>query len=468
MVNKNTKKSDILYHIIKRWRIIILFTLFGLLVGAAFGGISYVRGEIQREYRVSSSFTVLAKNKNEKFASDRNNPELGDNDYATAIADSAVYLVKTRKNLTNAIEISGIEGVSAGDISSHLSIERREGTNIVEMTLLWRSEAEGIAIMNAVNKSAESIMLDTLELGTIAVIDEPKASYIIGGGTNLSMWVFIGFIAGLAFCILKWVFDTTVINELDLEDIFGIDSLGSVKFDPKYAFSKPARDVPVMDDIKSAAHLIINRMEVNGYHKLYFTSAKHYEGKTRLAADIAVHLSALGKRTLLIDCDFSNPVLGTLFLDDLPYEHTLNALYRGDCDRIDAITHINGCLDILPLILENHPDTANDELLAEIDSVTGGYDYVIMDAAPVGEDAEVLRLNEIADAAVFVIRFDYAKVESVKRALFRMKKSGLPILGGVFNCVVNWKQTVANSSKRFTRSIKKELKRRNRAAAKRS
>lgn len=461
MVNKRTKKSDVLYHIIKRWRILILFVLFGLLVGGALNGISYIRGEIQREYRITSSFTVLAKNKNEKFASDRNNPELGDNDYATDIADSAVYLVKSRSNLKNAVELSGVENVSAGDISSHLTVEKKDGTNIIETTLLWRSEAEGLEIMNAINKASETIMLNTMEIGTVAVIDEPRASHIIGGGTNLSTWVFIGFMVGLMYCILKWIFDTTVINELDIEDIYEMDSLGSVRFDPKYAFSKPMKDVPVMDDIKSVTHLIVNRMEVNGFHKLYLTSTKHYEGKTRLAADIAIHLSDLGKRTLLIDCDFSNPVLGTLFLDELPYEHTLNALYRGDCDRLDAITHINGCLDILPLILKNHPETVNDELLAEIDSVTGGYDYVIIDAAPVGEDAEVLRLNEIVDTAVFVIRFDYAKVDAVRRAMFRMQKSGLPILGGVFNCVVNWKQTITNSPKRFTKTIKKEIKKKN-------
>ncbi len=466
MVNKKTKKSDVLYHIVKYWRVIILFILLGLLSGAAFSGIRFVRGEIQREYSVSSSFTVLAKNKNQKFASDRNNPERGDNDYATDITQSAIYLVESRKNIQKAIDISGIKSVSVNDIVRNLKLQRADGTNIVEMTLSWRSESEGIAIVNAINLASESIMLDTMELGTVAVIDEPKAVYIVGGGTNYNACIVIGFLVGLMFCILKWIFDTTVINELDLEDIFEIDSLGSIRFDSKYTVSKPGWNVPIMDDIKSSAHLLINRMEVNGFHKLYITSTKHFEGKTRLAADIAIHLSALGKKTLLIDCDFANPVLGTLFYDELPYEKTLNALYRGDCDKVDAVSHFNGCLDILPLILENSPDTVNDALLAQINSMTDGYDFVIIDAAPVGEDAEVLRLNEVVDTAVFVIRFDYAKLEAVKRAMFRMKKSGMPILGGIFNCVVTWKQTAANTSGRFTRTLKKEIKKRKEKAKK--
>lgn len=469
MKKKSYKKSDIIYHIVKRWRLILFFTVLGLVVGLTMNGISIIRGEMSKEFKIRSSIAVVAVDEEGQYSSERGIPTKSDTEMAREMTDSALYIIKSQRNIETVISTMGIKGVSVRDIKSNLSASRYGDTEIIELTLLWRSEREGLDIMNAINKVTDQTMLDTLHIGRISVIDYPKASFISGGNIGgMSTWALIGFLVGLMLCIAKWLFEPTIINDTEVESLFGVTSLGSVPFDAKYAATKPMyeSDLAIRDDIKSVTHLLINQLNLINANKLYITSSVHEEGKTRLVADIALHLANLGKRTLLIDCDMNNPVLGTLFYDELPYEKTLNAMYRGDSDSLDAISHINGCLDILPMILERNPETFNDALIHVLNGVTEGYDYVLIDAAPVGTDAEVLRLNEVADTVLFVVRFDKAKTEIIRSALMRIAKSGIPIVGCAFNYVVNWKQTIFNTPKRVRNALFKELKKRNKNSSK--
>lgn len=462
--NKGFKKSDILYHIVKRWRLIVMFTALGLVSGILISGFFYLRGEMSKEFKITSSFAVIAVDENGNYASAGKSPTRSDTEMANDLTDSAIYIVKSQRNIETMIETLGLKGVSARDVTSNLTASRYNETEIVELTLLWRSENEGIRIMDAINRVTDQSILDILKIGRISVINPPKASFIIGGNIGgIPVWTMIGFIIGMVICILQWFFSPTIINEAEIEDTFGIATLGSVPFDAKYALAKPTDrlDLPVTDSINSVTHLLIDRMKQKDYHRVYITSAVHGEGKTRLIADIALRLSLLGKKTLIIDCDMRNPFMGSLFFDELPYEKTLNALYRGECDKLDAITRVNGCLDILPMILEKVPDNFNDALLHQIADVMEGYDYVLIDAAPVGEDAEVMRLNGVVDAAMLAVRFDYANIETIRMALLRLSKSSVPIVGAVFNDVINWKQTILYTPKHLKTAIKRELKRRN-------
>ena len=83
----------------------------------------------------------------------------------------------------------------------------------------------------------------------------------------------------------------------------------------------------------------------------------------------------------------------------MDYAHTLNALYRGDSSAEEAITNLTGYLDLLPSILESREIPLGDALLRLIKDLSQNYDYVLMDAAPVGQVAETLSLNRIADTA---------------------------------------------------------------------
>lgn len=469
--SRTFRKSDILFHIVKGWKIVAVCSIIGLIVGVTIIGASYIRGEVTKEYRITTSVAVITTGNGGEYKSA--SPDQTNLQAARNLTESAMYIIKSRRNMERVISSLGLNGISPNDISRNVNVTRNGETEIIEITLLWRSEKEGLSIVNAINSVTSSVMKETVMLGYLSVINEPSASFIVGGNINLSVWIYaalVGLLIGIGTCILKFVFSPTLINEDDISSIFGIDTLGALPLDKVYARQKPltTADLPIMDDIKSSAHLLLSHLENAGVNKLYVTSTKHDEGKTRLIADIALQFARLGKKTLLIDCNFQNPMLGALFIGALPYEKTLNALYRGDADKLDAVSRINGCLDLLPCVLERNPENFNDALLGQMKRVMDGYDYVLIDAAPIGTDAEVLRLNEITETVLYIVRFDHAKVDDIKRAMERIAKSGIPVVGAIFNCVINWRQTIINAPKRLANSIKREKKRREKEEKKRS
>ena len=482
--NNGLRKSDILYHIIKGWRVILLLTIIGIISGVVLIGASYIRGEVTREYKITSSFAVITTRQDvavdlktlndilKDESKEVEKSEYNNLNAARSMTDTVIYIIKSQKNMQAVIDGLELRGVSANDISRNLSLTKQGETEIVEMTLLWRSEKEGLNIMDAINKVSSTTITETLKVGSISVINEPKASFIVGGNISISTLIYatvIGLLVGVGICILKFLIAPTLINENDVKAIFGIDTLGSLPLDKEYARNKPLQrsELPIYEEIKSVSHLLITHMERARAKRLYITSTIHDEGKTRLLADIAMQLSRLGKKTLLIDCDLANPKLGALFFNDLKYEQTLNSLYRGESDRLDAILHVNGCLDLLPTVLENNPEDLNDALLAELEKVMDGYDFVLIDAPPIGVDAEVLRLNEIADTVLYVVRYDDAKLFDIKNSMQRIAKSGIPVVGAVFNCVINWRQTIINTPKRMSAALKREEKKRKKEEKKR-
>jgi MinD-like ATPase involved in chromosome partitioning or flagellar assembly len=144
-------------------------------------------------------------------------------------------------------------------------------------------------------------------------------------------------------------------------------------------------------------------------------------------------MAATEKKVLIIDFDTQNPEVGRSFLPAVEMEHSLNGLYRGDIEEHEAIVHINGYLDILPMIREINPVPMDRSTFDMIERFTGMYDYVIIDAPPVGVASDTLSLNQIADAAIMVVGFDMATKMDIRSAVEKLVKSGCQVLGAIVN-----------------------------------
>ena len=461
---RGVRVSDIFYYLIKGRRIIALCALVGLILGVIFSGVSFIRGEMSKEYRIDCSIAISAQTKGGLFSSNLKNPSLDDVHLAEDMSDSVMYVLKSERLLATAIEQANLTGVSVASIRNNLTLSQYNETQIIEVSLYWRSDVEGIRILEAITSVANDTLLDTIKVGNISVINAPKASYIIGGNISASTWImaaFAGFAVGAIICILKLLIMPTFTSRHDLEYILGIEVLGTVVQERKFNTDVPfaEKGTQIRKDISSLVYILANRMERCGRKKLYLTSTGHQEGRTRLAVNIAEQLAHSGKKTLLVDCDFKNPQLSALFADSFSYENSLNALYNGEADCIDAITHITGCLYLLPAMLDSEPLIMNDALLHVVSEACEGYDYVVIDAAPIGDDAEVMNLNRIADTAVFVLRYDQEEVKDIENAVKRLRESGMQSIG----CIINGIKTVRDvvrDAQRLTlfRSKKKSKK----------
>ena len=168
---------------------------------------------------------------------------------------------------------------------------------------------------------------------------------------------------------------------------------------------------------------------------LTVVGAERGEGRSYLAANLAIVFAQLGERTLLIDGDMREPRQHYLFL--LENQAGLSTLLAGR-SREEAIIRIPDLagLSVLPagptppnpLELLNRVNF--DELLMQ---VKGAYDVVIVDtpAMTSGEDAAMIAVR--TGAAVAIARAGSTRVASFADMVQGLVEAGVAVVGSVLN-----------------------------------
>ena len=445
---------DMLFVLKKRWKMILSLTLVGFVFGVVLFAMTYVQDSI-RSYEVSGSFAISTQNHSEGVYI--NGSQIANNNdfhLAEDMVDAVVYVLRSNMVLEQVIQQQGLLGTTVDDLRANLSVSQYQATQILEMHFTWRTAEEAESIWQAIITVANQNLPDTLQLGQLAVINPPEViqSTAAGSGKILPVLLtLLGFCCGVGIALMELILRPTLTNPRDAEMLFGLETIGIIPQDELFFRSRqgslltangPDRS-NVLQNYAAAAYILRNRLGTKEqHHCFYVTSTTTGEGKSTVAANLAIQLSDMEHHTLLIDFDTRNPSLGTLFMDKVDYIHSLNALYRGDAVEEDAITPLTGYLDLLPSVLEHNTVLLDGAVMDMIQRLTNRYEYIIMDSAPVGEVSETLSLNRVANTVLYVIEYDSTPLPAIQNALEKLDKSGIRVLG----CIVNGVGTAGSKS----------------------
>ncbi|CAN5904524.1 hypothetical protein BH23PLA1_BH23PLA1_00140 [soil metagenome] len=168
------------------------------------------------------------------------------------------------------------------------------------------------------------------------------------------------------------------------------------------------------------------------------TSATGGEGKTTLAAQLAVRCAEAGAATLLIDADLRRASLGKLF--EVPECPGLSDVLRGDLPVEDAlvpVSQVGGC-QLLPAgSPEQNPGRVlQGHLIGPLlETLRQRFDVILIDTPPVLPVPDALVLGRRTDGAVLTTRHDQSRFPMVERAYQLLTSAGVPVLGVVINGV---------------------------------
>ena len=109
--------SNILFAVRKRIILIVILSVIGLAVGVLLGTAPYLRGEVRKQYLITTSIAVNPQNANDTFISDMQNPGFADIYLAE---DVVIYVIRSDRTLNTAVEKLNLTGVTAKDIHSNL------------------------------------------------------------------------------------------------------------------------------------------------------------------------------------------------------------------------------------------------------------------------------------------------------------------------------------------------------------
>ena len=150
----------------------------------------------------------------------------------------------------------------------------------------------------------------------------------------------------------------------------------------------------------------------NGKNVILVTSTISGEGKSFISANLAISLSLLGKKVVIVGLDIRKPGLNKVF--NIPKkEHGITQyLTNTTANLMDVVqpSDINKNLFILPggTVPPNPTELlARGGLEKAIETLKANFDYVILDTAPVGMVTDTLLIGRVADLSVYVCRADY-------------------------------------------------------------
>lgn len=150
----------------------------------------------------------------------------------------------------------------------------------------------------------------------------------------------------------------------------------------------------------------------NGKNVILVTSTISGEGKSFISANLAISLSLLGKKVVIVGLDIRKPGLNKVF--NIPKkEHGITQyLTNTTANLMDFVqpSDINKNLFILPggTVPPNPTELlARGGVEKAIETLKANFDYVILDTAPVGMVTDTLLIGRVADLSVYVCRADY-------------------------------------------------------------
>jgi receptor protein-tyrosine kinase len=194
---------------------------------------------------------------------------------------------------------------------------------------------------------------------------------------------------------------------------------------------------PVVEELRGVRTQLLIRWysPEAGRRTLAIASPSPREGRSFIAANLAVVFSQLGSRTLLIDADFRAPRQQSIF--NVSDRFGLSSVLSGRAD-LSAAVPVTGLAGLA--VLPSGPLPPNPlELLSRpafaalIGKAQAEYDVVLIDTPAVTEYADAQSIAFRAGDALLVSRKDLTRVADTERAVRDLSDASARIVGTLMN-----------------------------------
>lgn len=152
----------------------------------------------------------------------------------------------------------------------------------------------------------------------------------------------------------------------------------------------------------------------NDQKVILVTSTISGEGKSFVSSNLAISLSLLGKKVVIVGLDIRKPGLNKVFNISRKEQGITQYLSNPEKNLMDfvQVSDVSKSLYILPsgTVPPNPTELlARDGLDKAVETLKKNFDYVILDTAPVGMVTDTLLIGRVADLSVYVCRADYTR-----------------------------------------------------------
>jgi len=167
-----------------------------------------------------------------------------------------------------------------------------------------------------------------------------------------------------------------------------------------------------------------------------FASVDPGDGCSRIAASVAELLAKNARRPVcLVDANFRTPALAEMFGATSRHGLTEALLQKGPISSFaEPVAGTNLWLLAAGTLAPDSPNLfASAGLQERLAELRRDFDFVIIDAPPLGRYSDALMLGKHSEGAVLVLEADSTRRESASAAVARLRAASVPILAAVLN-----------------------------------
>ena len=417
-------------------------TILLLSVAAALFADIWICATYQPEYKTSTTFVVTAKGMNSNIYQNLSSTK----DLAqqfTEILGSNVLKKKVAQDI----------GVNSLDVET--SVDLVPETNLITLSVKAKTAAESYRVLRSVMENYNTVSDYAIKNVIIETIQQPSVAMSPSNPLNEKRMVLKVFLIA-AGCLIVLVagisyIRDTIKNPGEVSSKLDTRLLGTIAYEKKskslsmnrkkgylsMLISNPLRSFSYVESSKMAASRVRSYMDKEQAKVLLVTSVMENEGKSTVAANLALSLAQEGNRVMLMDCDFRKPAQFKIFdvrdneetdLGDVLINHK-------SADRIIRNWNDSNLYMILNKTSSNSIETLlkSTTLKQIIAFCRERMDYVVVDTSPLALVADTEELAQMTDASVLLVRQDTVLAKDINDAIDILNNTR----GKVIGCILN-------------------------------
>ena len=385
----------------------------------------------------------------------------GESDSATTLNDInasqklvSTYgeIAKSELVLNKVIENLGLR-VSIKELNKNLTIRPVNETSILSITVSDQKPQLSATIANEIasvfSEEVKKIYkIENVTQLSVAVVPSSPANNTTV--RDLVLAVVIAILAVTAFAFLRFYLDDTVKQNDDVEKIIGLPVTGSIlKSDVKS--KRAGSELIVEKSPKAIVSENIKRLRTNlqftavdkRVKTILITSTNAGEGKSFIAANLAISFAQAEKKVLLVDCDLRKGRTHKLF--GVANTAGLSNLLAGDLRSFSKYINPTKIENLDIITCGTYPPNPSELLASKknkalVKILREYFDIIIFDGSPVGGLAESLILSSLMDETLIVVKESNTTKNDLLATKDALDKVGANVAGIVFN-MANHKST---------------------------
>jgi succinoglycan biosynthesis transport protein ExoP len=255
---------------------------------------------------------------------------------------------------------------------------------------------------------------------------------------NAALGLVLGLMLGIGLALLREFLDRSVKAPEELEAAAGAPVVGTI---PPFRAAK--QPLPVAEQPRTAMAEAFRKLRTNfaflGVDRqslcCVVTSPSAADGKSTVAANLAIALAQAGQRVALIDADLRKPTLHKLF--GLPQRVGTTTVLLDQANVHDAIQHLGP--DLPAVLTSGQPPPNPSELLGSrrmgdlLDELRATFEIVLVDCAPLLPVTDPMVVSQFADGVLLIARAGATSKDQAAAAKTACAKAGATIFGTVLN-----------------------------------